>query len=69
MGWEGDVGSAWFIFDRAPRDEERELVGDVETEVIADFGEGAVFHFVADFDAEGKLALRAGEDWWAFRRG
>ena len=68
MGWTSEVGRARFVFDRRPTEEDRELVEDVETEVIADFGDEVTFEFAAVGDPAGKLALEPGESWWSFRK-
>ena len=68
LGWDDGVGRARFVFDDVPGEDERELVAEVETEVIADFGEAGVFAFTTDVSLADRPRLEPGERWWAYLR-
>ena len=58
-----------FLYDGPVGDDERELVSEVETEVIADLWQHAVLEFVAvSLPVPARLELDAGEEWLYKRR-
>lgn len=68
LGASGHRGTARFVFDEEPGEDELELVSEVLTEVIADFPGGASFEFGSEQAAGGPLAFEPGESWWAYVR-
>lgn len=68
LEWEQDIGEARFIFDDVPGEYERELIDEIESEVIADFADGTEFVFSMESGRETNLSFEAGEQWWAFVR-
>jgi hypothetical protein len=68
VGWSQRIVRVRFLYDHSPTDADREVVGEVETDVVADLPVGIPTEFTADFVPEGKPALSPEEGWWAYMR-
>ena len=68
VGWEGGVVRARFLLDREPREEDLEIISDVEGYVIADFPTRTPMAFTAQYDVDKPLKHLPGEGWWAYVR-
>lgn len=67
VGWDTGIIRVRVIFDHAVTTEDLDVVSEIETSVLADFGPGVTTDFTADFSKDPFHHL-PGERWWAYVR-
>lgn len=68
MGWSAGQIEATFAYDCPISDEVTELVGIVETEVLADFTSNVSTHFELVHLPASQDRREVAREWWAFLR-
>jgi hypothetical protein len=66
--WGGGIVGAMFIYDHPVSEADWEVVREVETSVVADFGADVPTHFAAESIPRGGLPDVPKEGWWVYVR-